>query len=215
MDDKPDYRAALRSLSVESGLNVVGECSDSRNALAILRRSKPAIAIVDVHLPHLNGIEVIRTMHREIPQTRFIASTGHALDEIFDVAMKNGTSAFVLKTDLIREFKDVIAAVIGGHRYVSRVALERLLDRHLEMVQPACEETRLTVQQSNVVGLVALGLSNKEVAVRLTISESTVEKHRAAAMLRLGLQTSADLVRYALATGLVDSKSAPEYRNRG
>jgi DNA-binding NarL/FixJ family response regulator len=214
MDDKPDYRAVLRSLSEESGLNVVGECSDERNAMALLRRARPAIAIVDVHTPHMNGIEIIRTLHREIPQIRFIASTGHALDELFDIAMKNGTSAFVLKTDLIREFKDVIATVVGGHRYVSRAALERLLDRHIEMVQPLHEENRLTARQCNVVGLVARGFSNKEVAVRLNITESTVEKHRAAAMQRLGLLTAADLVRYVLATGLIDSKSEPEHRNR-
>jgi len=213
MDDKPEFRAVLRSLSAECGLNIVGECSDGRNAMALMRRSRPAIAIVDVHLPHLNGIEVIRTLHREIPQIRFIASTGHALDELFDVAMKNGTSAFVLKADLINEFKDVIATVVGGHRYVSRTALERLLDRHIEMVQPKFEAIRLTEQQRNVVGLVVRGFSNKESASTLNISESTVEKHRAAAMQRLGLKTSFDLVRYALATGLVDSKTGPEYSN--
>jgi DNA-binding NarL/FixJ family response regulator len=195
VDDKPAYRAALRSLSLTLGLHVVGECSDGRNA---------EIAIVDVHPPHLDGIEVIRTLHREIPQMRFIASTGHALDELFDVAMKNGTSAFVLKTDLIQEFHQVIATVVSGHRYVSRSALERLLDRHIERVRPAEEEDKLTSRQLDVVRLVARGFSNKEVANTLDISESTVEKHRAAAMQRLDCQTAADLVQFALNRGLLD-----------
>jgi len=207
MDNKQDYRDLLRSLSKASGLKVVGECSDGRDAMSLLRRSRPAIAIIDLHLPHFDGIEVIRTLHREIPQIRFVASTGHAPDELFDVAMKNGTSAFVLKTDLIHEFQHVIATIVAGHRYVSRGALERLLDRHIELIQSKVSKGQLTRQQSNVVALVARGLSNKEVAVKLNISESTVEKHRAAAMRSLGLDTSAELVGYAITFGLVKSES--------
>jgi two-component system response regulator NreC len=109
-----------------------------------------------------------------------------------------------LKTDLIQEFHQVIATVVSGHRYVSRSALERLLDRHIERVRPAEEEDKLTSRQLDVVRLVARGFSNKEVANTLDISESTVEKHRAAAMQRLDCQTAADLVQFALNRGLLD-----------
>jgi DNA-binding NarL/FixJ family response regulator len=214
IDDKPDFFAAVRSLSIESGLTVVGECSDWRNAISLLRQCRPALAIVDVHFPFLNGIEIIRTMRRENPQIRFIASTGQALDDLFDVAMKNGTSAFVLKSDLIQKFKHVIATVIEGNRYISPGPLDRLMERHFEVFQTAREVHKLSARQRTVVGLIARGFSNKEAAARLSISESTVEKHRSAAMRRLGLQTSADLVRYAVMNGFVDSNSASGGRDR-
>jgi len=212
--DKPDFREKLRSLSEGAGLRVVGECADERNALALLRSIKPAIAMVDVQFPALNGIEIIRRMHQESPQIRFIALAGHPLDEMLDDAMISGISAFVVKTDLIHEFPRVIDTISRGYRYISTVAQERLLDRYVEMVRPILEENALTVQQSQVAGLVARGLSNKEVASELKISESTVEKHRAAAIHRLGLQSSAELVRYALDTGLLGLKTGSAYRKR-
>ena len=183
VDDTPDFREKLRLLSEGVGLRVIGECADERSALAVLRRFKPAIAIVDVQLPMLNGMEIIRRIHRESPQTRFIASAGQPQDQLFDDAMSCGISAFVVKTDLIYEFRQVIDVVGRGYRYISIVALERLLDRHLEMIRPNLEKNILTVQQSQVAGLVARGLSNKEVASEMDISESTVEKHIARGLL--------------------------------
>jgi DNA-binding NarL/FixJ family response regulator len=175
-----------------------------------LRELKPDLAVIDLHLPFLSGIDVISTIHREIPAIRLVAITGLQSTEFIDGALAAGACAYLTKPGCLPEFPAAAAAVLNGHRYLTDAALNYVWDTHAARVSPRNHD-ELTKRQREVVGLVAAGMSNKEMSVQLSISVRTVEKFRAEAMENLGIHTSAELVRYAVKAGMVDNDRGSIY----
>jgi two-component system response regulator NreC len=205
-DDHPVVRHGVRSLlQAEPEFSVIGEASDGIEALQLVERLLPDVLVVDLMIPGLNGLEVTRQVRQRSPQTRIIVLSMHANEPYVLEALKNGAAGYVLKdtsgTDLIQAVRQVIA----GQRYLSPPLSERAVDAYM---QKSAETTydpyeALTDREREVLQLAAEGLSNPEIAGRLSISPRTVETHRANLMRKLGLKTQTDLIRYALKRGIL------------
>lgn len=197
-DDHPMIRQGVRTvLEAEPDWRVVGEAADGTAVLGLVTRLKPEILIVDLMMPGLNGIEVTQQIRQHAPQTRVIVFSMHADKAYVREALIKGAAGYVLKetdaTGLIRAVREVLA----GRRYLSHTLAELAIDWS-EM---------LTARERQVLQLAAQGASNAEIGGRLSISPRTAETHRANLIRKLGLQTQADLIRYAFQHGILPHTS--------
>jgi RNA polymerase sigma factor (sigma-70 family) len=202
-DDHNVLRRGIRTL-VESraDLRVVGEATSGYEALALARETKPDIAIVDYSLPELNGRDLTIELKRELPKVEVLIYTMHDREEIILEVLRAGARGFVLKSDTEHHLMAAIDSLAMHRPYFSGAISDTLLDQYLRSkLQPALSS--LTHREREVVQLIAEGKINKQVAQILDISVKTVETHRAAAMQKLGLRTTAELVRYAVRNNIV------------
>lgn len=204
-DDHALVRSGIRSLlEALSGIEVVGEAGDGHEALDLIRRLHPDIAMVDVTMPGLNGLEVTERVAREHPGTRVIVLSMHATEEYVLRALRVGASAYVLKDADPEELERALWAVSRGETYLppamSTLLVADYRRRLAETPEPAGP---LTPRQREVLQLIAEGHGTKQIAKRLTLSVKTIETHRAQLMARLDIHDVAGLVRYAIRAGLV------------
>jgi DNA-binding NarL/FixJ family response regulator len=171
----------------------------------LVEKLQPEVLVVDLMIPGLNGLEVTRQVKQRLPQTRVVVLSMHANEPYVLEALKNGASGYVLKdssgTDLVLAVKQVL----GGQRYLSPPLSERAVEAYLQRSQDTAFDPydALTEREREVLHLAAEGLSNPDIAARLSISPRTVETHRANLMRKLGLKTQTDLIRYALKRGIL------------
>jgi DNA-binding NarL/FixJ family response regulator len=205
-DDHPVVRHGVRSLlQSEPDFSIVGEASDGLETVQLVERLQPEVLVVDLMIPRLNGLEVTRQVKQRLPQTRVVVLSMHANEPYVLEALKNGASGYVLKdssgTDLVLAVKQVL----GGQRYLSPPLSERAVEAYLQRSQDTSFDPydALTEREREVLHLAAEGLSNPDIAARLSISPRTVETHRANLMRKLGLRTQTDLIRYALKRGIL------------
>lgn len=200
VDDHEEIRRVFKWYAENYGFKVVGEAADGRDALALMRKLKPRIATIDLILPGMSGIDLIACIHREQPRMKLVALTGRTDGEAMGRAIAAGACAHLVKPVNPEEFGPIMDKILRGEHALSASAVEVLWKTHSDKV-PYDLEVRLTPRQSEVVVLVVSGLSNKETASRLSISVRTVEKYRAEAMERLGVRSTAELVRFAIGAG--------------
>jgi DNA-binding NarL/FixJ family response regulator len=205
-DDHPVVRHGVRSLlQAEPDFAVVGEASNGLETVQLVEKLQPEVLVVDLMIPGLNGLEVTRQVKQRLPQTRVVVLSMHANEPYVLEALKNGASGYVLKdssgTDLVLAVKQVL----GGQRYLSPPLSERAVEAYLQRSQDTAFDPydALTEREREVLHLAAEGLSNPDIAARLSISPRTVETHRANLMRKLGLKTQTDLIRYALKRGIL------------
>jgi DNA-binding NarL/FixJ family response regulator len=205
-DDHPVVRHGVRSLlQAEPDFAVVGEASNGLETVQLVEKLQPEVLVVDLMIPGLNGLEVTRQVKQRLPQTRVVVLSMHANEPYVLEALKNGASGYVLKdtsgTDLVMAVKQVLS----GQRYLSPPLSERAVEAYLQRSQDTAFDPydALTEREREVLQLAAEGLSNPEIATRLSISPRTVETHRANLMRKLGLKTQTDLIRYALKRGIL------------
>jgi DNA-binding NarL/FixJ family response regulator len=205
-DDHPVVRHGVRSLlQAEPEFTVVGEASNGLETVQLVEKLQPEVLVVDLMIPGLNGLEVTRQVKQRLPQTRVVVLSMHANEPYVLEALKNGASGYVLKdssgTDLVLAVKQVL----GGQRYLSPPLSERAVEAYLQRSQDTAFDPydALTEREREVLHLAAEGLSNPDIAARLSISPRTVETHRANLMRKLGLKTQTDLIRYALKRGIL------------
>jgi DNA-binding NarL/FixJ family response regulator len=205
-DDHPVVRHGVRSLlQAEPEFSVVGEASDGLETVQLVEKLQPEVLVVDLMIPRLNGLEVTRQIKQRMPQTRVVVLSMHANEPYVLEALKNGASGYVLKdtsgTDLVLAVKQVLS----GQRYLSPPLSERAVEAYLQRSQDTSFDPydALTEREREVLHLAAEGLSNPDIAARLSISPRTVETHRANLMRKLGLKTQTDLIRYALKRGIL------------
>jgi len=181
---------------------VVGEAADGRSALELARETRPDIAILDYSIPDLNGFDLSHALKREFPRIEILIYTMHDREEIVMGLLRAGIRGFVLKSDTEEHLIAALDALSIRRSYFSGAISDALLNQFLES-KPAALASILTHREREVVQQVAEGRINKEIAHRLTISVKTVETHRASAMRKLKLRTTADLVRYAVRNQLI------------
>jgi DNA-binding NarL/FixJ family response regulator len=205
-DDHPVVRHGVRSLlQAEPDFAVIGEASDGLETVQMVEKLQPEVLVVDLMIPGLNGLEVTRQVKQRVPQTRIVVLSMHANEPYVLEALKNGAAGYVLKdssgTDLVHAIKQVVA----GQRYLSPPLSERAVEAYLQRSQDSAFDPYdgLTEREREVLHLAAEGLSNPDIANRLSISPRTVETHRANLMRKLGLKTQTDLIRYALRRGIL------------
>jgi len=204
VDDHDAIRRGVRQLlETKPYYQVVGEAEDGRSGLELARETRPDIAILDYSVPELNGLDLSHALKREFPRIEILVYTMHDREEIIMDVLRAGVRGFVLKSDTE---KHLIAALdaLSIHRSFSGAISDTLLDQFLES-KPHAAASSLTHREREVVQQVAEGRINKEIAQRLSISVKTVETHRASAMRKLKLRTTADLVRYAVRNQLIQA----------
>lgn len=209
-DDHTLVRQGLRALlSAESDFRVVDEAADGLQAMEAVRRLKPEVLVLDLMLPGLNGLEVARQVHRHAPKTRIVILSMHSNEAYVLEALRNGARAYVLKDATGAELVRAIREVVAGRRYLSPPLSERAIAAYVEKTAAADTSAYplLTSRERQVLQLAAEGLSNTEIAARLSISPRTVETHRAHLMRKLGLKSQTDLIRYALKRGFLPPES--------
>jgi DNA-binding NarL/FixJ family response regulator len=208
-DDHNLVRSGIRALLERlPDVEVVGEASDGREALALIAREKPDIAFLDIAMPELNGLEAAPRIARESPRTRVVILSMHADEKHVAQALQVGVSGYVLKDSFVDELPVLIRAVTRGETYlspgISKQVVEALKNRLSGGGSPT-ETDVLTPRQREILQLVAEGKSTKEIAGALDLSVKTVETHRAQIMSRLQIRDVAGLVRYAIRMGLVSA----------
>jgi DNA-binding NarL/FixJ family response regulator len=203
VDDHDAVRRGVRQLlETKPHYQVVGEAPDGRSALELARETRPDIAILDYSIPELNGFDLAHALKREFPRIEILVYTMHDREEIIMDVLRAGVRGFVLKSDTEKHLLAALDALSIHRSYFSGAISDALLNQFLES-KPASLASSLTHREREVVQQVAEGRINKEIAQRLSISVKTVETHRASAMRKLKLRTTADLVRYAVRNQLI------------
>lgn len=205
-DDHEAMRQGVRSfLESRSEWHVVAEAADGHAALELALQTQPDIAIIDYSLPLMNGLDLTRAIKRELPRTEILVYTMHDSEDILIDVLRAGARGYVLKSDSGPHLIAAVEALSIRKPYFSGAISETLLDHFLESSLSTANSTTLTPREREVVQLIAEGRINKEIADVLDISVKTVETHRAAAMHKLKLKTTAELVRYAVRNNIVQA----------
>ena len=206
VDDHALVRAGLCALLGEmAGVSVVAEAGDGREALQLIREHKPDIALLDISLPGLNGLEVAARVAKEHPATRVIILSMHGDDESVRRALTAGAAGYLLKNSDRSELELALRTVARGDAWLSPAVTKKVVTAFAEGARSPAQGAFevLTPRQREVLQLIAEGHSTKEIAGRLDLSPKTVETHRTELMERLDIHGVAGLVRYAIQVGLV------------
>lgn len=200
-------RGICALLETEEGMEVCAEAATGREALERVERLRPDVAVVDVSMPELNGIEVTRRAREIAPECEVLVFSVHESEQVMHDAIEAGAHGYVLKADAARNLLTAVES-LGRHKpFFPSPAAELLLEGYLERdpAYPADHlRSRLTRRQREVLQLLAEGRTNKDVARLLDITVKTVEAHRTNLMSRLGLHSVGDLIRYAIREKLVE-----------
>lgn len=204
-DDHEIVRRGLRGiLESEGSCRVLAEASDGLTAAQLVEKHKPQVLILDLNMPRLHGIEVLRQTRQSSPQTRVIVLSMHNDEPYVIESLRAGAMAYILKGSESQEILQALKEVLGGRRFLSATLSEWAINALVS--KPADEGDplqSLTQRERVVVQLAAEGHSNAEIAEKLFISPRTAETHRTNLLRKLGLQTQTDLVRFAIRKGLI------------
>lgn len=208
-DDHEIVRQGVRNLlERECDMEICGEATNGRDAVEIAGRLLPDVAILDISMPGLNGIEATRQILKANPKIRVLMFTMHDAEQLVHEVFSAGAKGYLLKADAGRHLISAVRTVASGSHYfssrLSEVIFESFLRRevpHVTTNNPQKPSTR----EREIIQLLAEGKSNKEVAGTLGISVKTAETHRAAIMRKLGLHSMSELVRYAIRNHIIEA----------
>lgn len=207
-DDHDLVRAGLRLvLDLEPDLEVVAEASDGPEAIAAALGNEIDLAILDLSMPRLTGLQAARQLSAHRPGTRVLLLSMHDNERYLFEALAAGAAGYVLKTSADRDLVSACRAAMRGEPFVTPTALGALLRDRIARAargEPLSPDP-LTPRETEVVKLVAEGHSSKEIGAVLSISEKTVERHRANVLEKLDLRDRVALTRYAVRTGLIEA----------
>lgn len=204
-DDHEIVRQGARALiERRPGWEVCGEAADGRTAVALAEKLQPHIAVLDLGMPELNGLEAMRQIKRALPACEVLVFTGEEDDKLIHDVFAAGARSYILKNDITAHLIAAIEALSQHKHYFTTKISEVVFARYLGG-NAAGAGRDLTAREREIVQLLAEGKSNKEVASVLGISIKTAETHRAAIMNKLGLDSFADLVRYAVRQKIVQA----------
>jgi DNA-binding NarL/FixJ family response regulator len=212
-DDHPIVRQGMRELlESEPGFFIVGEAGDGREAVELLERHHPDVAILDLMMPDLNGLEVTRRTLRLSPRTRVVILSMYSDEPHVLEALHAGAAAYVLKGTNTETLIFALREVMANRRYLTPPLSDRSIDVYRTRIGAAAHSTDryslLTAREREVLELVARGVSYAEIADKLTISPRTAETHRTNIMRKLDLKTTAEITLYAVQRGLIDPEQA-------
>jgi DNA-binding NarL/FixJ family response regulator len=208
-DDHPIVRKGLCTLlETEMEFQILGEAGDGLDAVQLVERLQPDVLIVDVLMPGLSGLEVIRHISYCALQTRLIVLSMYANEVYVLEALRNGARGYVLEDSSITDLVQAVRAVVAGRRYLSAPLSERAIAACVHKAQTLASSPyeSLTSREREVLHLAAAGSTSAQIAARLFLSSRTVETHRANMMRKLVLRTQADLIRYAIERGILPIK---------
>jgi DNA-binding NarL/FixJ family response regulator len=203
-DDHEVVRAGLRAiLESHEGWQVAAEAADGKDAIAKAIDCQPDIAIIDYSLPIMNGIEATRQIHARIPQVEVLIFTMHDSDVLLEELLEAGARAYLLKSDAKQYLVAAVESLVNHKPFFTGRVSEHLLTSYLN-THSRRGDGGLSPRERMVVQLIAEGRGNKEMAGILNLSVKTIESHRAAAMRKLNVTSTAGIVRYAIRNKLVE-----------
>lgn len=202
-DDHYIFRQGLENFLLAEGFSVVGKASDGQEAIRLARQLSPAVAILDVSMPLLNGIDAAKEIQKQAPKTRVILLTMHDEEAYVLQALRAGARGYVLKNQAAADLTNAIKKVIEGSIYLSPRISETVISALI--TQQSAPVELLTCREKQVLQLIAEGNTTKEIAVMLHMSVKTTESHRSNIMQRLNMHNIASLVRYAVRHGIIEA----------
>jgi two-component system response regulator NreC len=200
-EDHVVVRQGFRVLLEQAEMVVIGEASDGLEALRLAQAHTPEVAILDIAMPHLNGLETARRLRETIPQTKIIVLTMHTEEAYILEALQAGAVGYVLKTQAAVDIVQAIHAAVHGAFYLSPRVATAVVQAYLTGSTPPLDP--LTSREREIVQCIAEGQTTKEIAAHLGLSVKTVESHRINLMRKLDIHETATLVRYAIRRGLI------------
>ncbi len=209
-DDQPLFRRGLNAvLQTEDGIEVVAEAEDGQEAIAKAEEFAPDVVLMDVRMPRVDGIEATRTIHEQVPTTKILMLTVSDDDQDLFEAIKAGASGYLLKEVSVEEVADSVRAVVQGQTLISPSMASKLLTEFVALDKRVTEKQqytspRLTSRELEVLKLVAKGMSNRDIASDLYISENTVKNHVRNILEKLHLHSRMEAVIYAVRERLLD-----------
>jgi DNA-binding NarL/FixJ family response regulator len=207
-DDQGMVRAGFRSLlEAEPDLEVVGEAADGQAAVELVTRLRPDVTLMDIRMPVLDGLAATRQLLEAGVPTRVLVLTTFDLDEYVFAALRAGASGFLLKDAPAEELAAAIRIVASGDALLAPGVTRRVIDAFVHRAPPTVDPDRpvadLTRREVEVLGLLARGLSNADIAARLFVSEGTTKTHVSNVLMKLGLRDRVQAVIYAYEHGVV------------
>jgi len=205
-DDHFIVRAGLRALlKSEPSLELVGEASGGHEALDLVQRTQPDVLILDLSMPDLDGITITRKLKPEFPALRILILTLHEDQALLKAALKAGASGYILKRAVEAELIAAIHATLRGDLYVDPALTRSLLEESTPPARPASTSIKnLTARETEVLQLLAVGYTNRQIGEKLSLSVRTVEGYRADLSDKLALRSRVEFVRYAREHSLIE-----------
>jgi DNA-binding NarL/FixJ family response regulator len=201
-DDHPLFRAGLRqAIETDHAMHVVGEASDGAAALEMVTRILPDVAILDIGMPKMNGLEVARALQKANAFVAVMILTHYREEDMFNEAMDAGVRGYVLKDTAAVDIRDAIRTVTMGRYYISPSVSEYLVTRSkraAKLLEEKPSLADLTPAERRVLGLIALNKTSKEIAEELNVSYKTIETHRTNIASKLNIHGSHSLLKFAL-----------------
>ena len=209
-DDHVVVRQGLRALlAAEQDIEIVGEADNGRQAVQLVKKALPDVAIIDIAMPVLNGLEATRQITRSVPSTKVLILSSYSDDEYVSQLTEAGAAGYLVKQTAANDLLKAIREASKGNAFFSPSIAKRLRDQCCEAFvsgQPVKRRSDyLTTREAEVLQLIAEGRANKQIAAELCISIKTVEKHRQQVMNKLGIHDVAGLTRHAIAKGIIEN----------
>ncbi len=207
-DDHALVRRGLRMvLDAEPDLEVIAEAGDGAEAIARGLAPEVDLAVLDITMPRMTGLQAARELHRRRPELRILMLSMHQNERYLYESLKAGASGYVLKSVVDRDLVEACRAAMRGEKYLYPAATTPLIRDLLDSARddlPSLREDPLTPRETEIVKLIAESYSTKQIAETLVISEKTVDRHRTNILEKLGMHDRVELVRYAIRRGLVE-----------
>jgi DNA-binding NarL/FixJ family response regulator len=207
VDDHAVVRSGLRMvLDAEPDIEVVAEAGDGAEAVQRALDTEVDLAILDVSMPRMTGLQAAAELHRRRPELRVLILSMHDNEQYFFEALKAGASGYVLKSAANRDLVEAVRATMRGEPFLYPAAVTALIRDYLDRARrgESTPEDPLTPREQEVVKLIAEAHTSEEIAETLVISQKTVERHRANILEKLGMRNRVELTRYAIRRGLVE-----------
>lgn len=214
-DDHAIFREGLKTvLTQDPSLEIIGEAANGYAAVETVLKLQPDLVTMDIAMPELGGIEATKQIVAELPQTRVIILSVHSRKTFILEALKAGARGYVLKDSAGEKLLDAANSVLRGDCYLDSPVAGHIVDEYVKLPEMGTAaavteqaQERLTDRERQLLRLIVEGLPNREIADKLCLSQKTVENHRANIMRKLGRHDVIGLVKYAIATGVVDPDS--------
>ncbi len=200
-DHKIFKQGLIKLLQSAEDISVIGDAGEGYETVTLIEKKKPDIAILDISLPGLNGFEIAEEIHKEGIETKVIFLTMHTDLLTAQKAILSSASGYVLKDNAFEDLLYAIKSVASGGKFISPLISDKVLNIYAAREH---KDDILTARETIILRLIASGLTNKQIADKLSISVKTVDTHRTKIMQKLKARKTADLVRYAVKTGLID-----------
>ncbi len=209
-DDHEVVRHGLRALlAKQPEMDVVGEAGNGQQAIQVVIETKPDVLVVDLALPDISGLVVIREVRTLSPETKIVVLSMHSSEPHVLEALRSGASAYVLKDTPSEELIEALRRVVAGKKYLSSELSQRAVEAYAQDQGAESDDPyhTLTQREKEILELTANGMSSDEIASALSLSRRTAQAHRANVMRKLGIRSQIDLIRFAMKKGLVRPES--------